>query len=112
MRASAISKMEVTPFAVSIPQAAQMIGRCPATVYELAGAKRIRAVKSDGRTLITVESLRAYIDSLPEAKIAPRPKRKPQHLRQAATLVPESAALPTVKAAKRKPSRQMETTTP
>jgi hypothetical protein len=67
---------------VSIPQTGQMIGRCNATVYELVGAGRLVAVKSDGRTLITMDSIKDYVDKLPKATIAPRPKRKPQHLRE------------------------------
>jgi hypothetical protein len=62
-----------------------MIGRCTATVYELIGAGRLVAVKSDGRTLITMDSIKNYVDKLPKAKIAARPGRKPQHLRQAET---------------------------
>ena len=50
---------------VSIPQTRQMIGRCTATVYELAGAKVLDAVKSDGRTLITMDSIKRYVASLP-----------------------------------------------
>ena len=82
MRASTVTKMEVEPFLVSIPQTSQMIGRCGATVYELIGSGRLDAVKSDGRTLVTMKSIKSYVDSLPKAKIAPRPKRKPQHLRE------------------------------
>jgi hypothetical protein len=77
--------MEVEPLLLSIPQTAQAIGRCNATVYELVGSGRLDAVKSDGRTLIKMDSIKRYVDSLPPAKIALRPKRKPQHLRQAET---------------------------
>jgi hypothetical protein len=42
-----------------------MIGRGVSTIYELIGSGKIRAVKSDGRTLIVVESLHKYADSLP-----------------------------------------------
>jgi hypothetical protein len=79
--------MEVEPLLVSIPQTSQLIGRCTATVYELAGSGRLVAVKSDGRTLITMVSIKEYVASLPRAQIAQRPKRKPQHLRKPATLV-------------------------
>jgi hypothetical protein len=82
MRALTVTKMEIEPLLVSIPQTGQMIGRCNATVYELIGADRLAAVKSDGRTLVTMESIKRYVGSLPAAKIAPRPKRKPQHLRE------------------------------
>jgi hypothetical protein len=87
MRASTVTKMEIEPFLVSIPQTCQLIGRCTATVYELVGAGRLIAVKSDGRTLITMDSIKDYVGKLPKAEIAPRPKRKPQHLRKAATLL-------------------------
>jgi len=85
MRASTVTRMEVEPILVSVPQAAQMIGRCVATIYGLIGSRSIRAVKSDGRTLVEVASLHEYAKSLPEAKVAPRPRRKPQHLRQSET---------------------------
>jgi len=83
MRASVISKWEVEPLLLSIPQTSQAVGRCVATVYELIGSGQLDAKKSDGRTLVTMESIRRYVANLPPAKIAPREKRKPQHLRQA-----------------------------
>jgi hypothetical protein len=81
MRASTVTKMEIEPFLLSIPQTGQAIGRCNATVYELLGSGQLTAVKSDGRTLVTMESIKSYVASLPRAIIAPRPKRKPQHMR-------------------------------
>jgi hypothetical protein len=78
-------RMEIEPLLVSINQTAQIIGRCNATVYDLLGAGDLEARKSDGRTLVTMESIKRYVDSLPKAEIAPRPKRKPQHLREAET---------------------------
>jgi hypothetical protein len=73
--------MEVEPLLVSVPQTAQTIGRCVATVYELIGGGGLDARKSDGRTLITMESIKAYVASLPKAEVKTRPRRKPQHLR-------------------------------
>jgi excisionase family DNA binding protein len=81
MHASTISRMEVTPILVSVPQASQMLGRGVSTIYDLIGGGHIRAVKSDGRTLVVVESLREYADKLPAAIVAPPRKRKPQHMR-------------------------------
>jgi hypothetical protein len=75
--------MEVEPLLLSIPQTSQTIGRCTATIYELIGAGVLDARKSDGRTLVTMESIKRYVAELPKAEVAPRPKRKPQHLRQA-----------------------------
>lgn len=69
--------MEVNPILVSVPQAAEMIGRGVSTVYELIGDGRVKAVKSDVRTLVVVASLYEYADSLPEAKVAPPRRRKP-----------------------------------
>jgi hypothetical protein len=85
MRESAVSRYEVAPILVSIPQASAMIGRGVTKIYELIGGGQIRAVKSDGRTLIVVQSLHEYVDSLEEAKVAPPRRRKPQHLRQIET---------------------------
>src|SRR4030095_10910556 len=71
-----------SPILVAIPQAAAMIGRGVSAIYDLMGCGKIRAVKSNGRTLIAVASLHAYVKDLPEAKIAFRPKRPPEHLRR------------------------------
>jgi hypothetical protein len=71
-----------SPILVAVPQASQMLGRGVAAIYQLMGAGKIRAVKSNGRTLIPVASLHEYVKSLPEAKIAPPRKRLPQHLRR------------------------------
>jgi len=75
---------ELSPILVSVPDAATLIGRGVSTVYELIGAKKIRAKKSDNRTLVVVASLYQYAESLPDAIVARRERRKPQHLREAA----------------------------
>jgi hypothetical protein len=85
MRASSLTMLQVEPLIVRIPQTSQYIGRCTATVYDLISQGRLRAVKSDARTLVTMDSIKEYVASLPAAEIKPRPKRKPQHLRLAAT---------------------------
>jgi hypothetical protein len=82
MRASTVTQMEIEPILVSIPQTSQLVGRCVATIYELLGSGQLRGVKSDARTLVTMESIKEYVASLPPAQVAPRPKRKPQHLRE------------------------------
>ena len=40
MHPSGVTKMEIEPLLVSIPQTSQLIGRCAATIYELVGAGR------------------------------------------------------------------------
>ena len=73
--------VEVMPILVPVKQACTMIGRGQSAIYELIGGGKIRAVKSDGRTLIVVDSLREYAKSLPPAKVAPPRKRSPQRMR-------------------------------
>jgi hypothetical protein len=63
------------PILVRIPDAARMIGRGISFVYEALGDGRLKGVKSDARTLVTMASLREYIASLPPAKITYAPKR-------------------------------------
>lgn len=76
------SKLEIEPLLVTISHTSQLIGRCNATVYALIGAEQLDAVKSDGRTLIKMSSIKRYVDGLPKATIAPRQKTKPQRLRR------------------------------
>jgi hypothetical protein len=85
MRASTVTKMEVEPLLLSIPQTGQVIGRSVATVYVLLGDGRLKGVKSDNRTLITMESVKEYVATLIRdhpAQIAPQERRKPQRLRE------------------------------
>jgi hypothetical protein len=65
---------------VTIPHAADMIGRGITFIYEAIADGKIRAVKSDKRTLVVVQSLHEYVSSLPAAKIKPymHPKRRRQ----------------------------------
>ena len=77
--------VEMSPLLVPVKQACTIIGRGQSALYELIGAGKIRAVKSDGRTLVVVESLHEYVavlEATKPAKVAPPRKRKPQHLRQ------------------------------
>jgi hypothetical protein len=71
----------LTPLLVPVKQACTMIGRCQSALYGLIGGGKIRAVKSDGRTLIVVESIREYVASLPPAKIRPPRNHRPLRLR-------------------------------
>jgi hypothetical protein len=73
----------IRPIAISIPQASMMISRCVATIYALIARGEIIAKKSDGRTLVLLSSLEAYIDRCPRAEIKVQ-QSKPKRLRQAA----------------------------
>jgi len=84
MHQSELSKMEVTPILVTVPHACAYIGRGVAALYELIGAGKVKAKKSDGRTLITYESLVEYAKTLPDANIAPPRRRKFQSVKKTA----------------------------
>jgi hypothetical protein len=81
MHEAAVNEISLSPILVSIPQACAMIGRGTQAIYDLIGAGKIQAVKSDGRTLVVVESLHKYAKQLPAAKIAPPRNRRPQRMR-------------------------------
>jgi hypothetical protein len=66
----------------TIPQGAAMICRGQTFMYDGIARGLFEAVKSDGRTLIIIESLHAYVAGLPPAKIKPAPKREPQRKRR------------------------------
>jgi hypothetical protein len=71
------------PILCSVKQASAALARGTQAIYDLMGAGKIKAVKSDGRTLIMVESLHEYARSLQSAKIAAPRKRAPPRMRQA-----------------------------
>jgi hypothetical protein len=79
----ATTKPELQPIAVSVPEASRLISRCVATIYALIARGEILAKKSDGRTLVLVNSLHAYIDRCPNAEIKVK-QSKPQRLRRVA----------------------------
>jgi hypothetical protein len=81
MHASTVGKMEVDPILCSVPQGCQMLGIGTQGMYDLIGAGLVQAVKRGTRTLLRVESLKAYADKLPAATVAPPRKRLPQRKR-------------------------------
>ena len=50
----------------------QILGISHATLYRLINAGRLDARKIDGKTVITVASLEAFIDALPAANLSPK----------------------------------------
>jgi hypothetical protein len=70
-------------FLLSVPQAAVMIDRGITFIYEAIADGRIQAVKSDKRTLVKVESLREFANSLPPAKIKLMSRKRRRQLTQA-----------------------------
>lgn len=61
--------METEPLAYRIDDAKRRIGVGTTLLYELIGAGHLDARKAGNRTLITAESLRQYVASLPKANI-------------------------------------------
>jgi hypothetical protein len=92
MHESTASKMELPAILCSIPQASAMIGRGTQAIYDLIGGGKIRAVKSDGRTLIVVQSLHEYAASLPPAKVSPPRTRRPLRMRRPSPVASATAA--------------------
>jgi hypothetical protein len=65
------------PLLCSIKAAEAIIGRSERFVIDAIARGQLKAVKSDRRTLLVVQSLRDYVAGLPPAKgtINPRPRR-------------------------------------
>jgi hypothetical protein len=69
------------PMLCSIQAAVTVLGRSERSIIDMIAQGKIRAVKSDRRTMIVVPSMREYVDSLPAAKGTPNNHTR----RQAAT---------------------------
>ena len=69
-----VATAQVQPILCTLSNGALMIGRSVSFLYEAIAAGKIRAVKSDKRTLVVVESLHEYVATLPAAKIKPSRK--------------------------------------
>jgi hypothetical protein len=76
-----VDALPIPPILCTIAEAAQIIARGQSFIYEAIASNKIRAVKSDKRTLVVIESLRQYAANLPPAEIKPpkRDRRKSSH---------------------------------
>jgi len=68
-----LEEQGIAPALLSLNAAAEYLGLCRDSIYRLAGLGKLKAVKAGGKTLVTTESLQAYVASLPPAKIKPKP---------------------------------------
>ena len=59
------------PLLCSVKAATKLIDRCERSVIDAIARGEIRAVKSDRRTLVVVQSLRDYIANLPAPVLKP-----------------------------------------
>lgn len=78
--------MSTEPLALSPNDAAEYVGLSKRTIYQLLADKTIIARKSEGRTMIDGDSLRAYYRALPAyvpgASIPNAPQRRKPARRQ------------------------------
>ena len=63
------SSQNCEPLAVSIREACRITGLSRSTIYKEIASGRIQAVKASKRTLIPLESLRAWLASLPKSHV-------------------------------------------
>src|SRR5262249_22226356 len=86
------------PLLCSVAAAVKLTGRSERWIYHAIATNQLEGVKSDNRTLLLVQSVKDYVAKLRQQSpakgcalprrqpdIAPRPKRKPQHLRKTET---------------------------
>ena len=66
----------------TIPQAAAMVGRGQTWVYNAIATGQIDGVKSDGRTLVVINSVHRYAAELLPAKLKPHPAFNKARLRE------------------------------
>jgi excisionase family DNA binding protein len=59
----------LTPEMVPLPRAPAVFGLSRSHLYRLAAEGRIRLLKAGARTLVDAASVRAFLASLPEAKV-------------------------------------------
>ncbi len=62
---------EIQPITATVLEACRISGLSRPTIYRILGTGKIRAVKCGGRTLIWLDSLHEYLDSLPPAAFRP-----------------------------------------
>lgn len=60
----------IEPITVGIPDACRITGLARSSIYREIAAGRIKAVKAGKRTLLPMDSLRAWLASLPQSVTA------------------------------------------
>jgi excisionase family DNA binding protein len=59
------------PMLVSLDEVSELIGKSRRTVYELIATDKLKAVKAGRNTRVVYQSIKAYVDNLPAAKVKP-----------------------------------------
>jgi hypothetical protein len=70
------------PLLCSVQAGTAIIARSERAIIDLVAQGKVKAVKSDRRTLLVVQSLRDYAASLPAAKGTPLPRRRREPLQE------------------------------
>ena len=63
------------PLLCSIQAASKILGRSDRSIFDMIAQGEIRAVKSDRRTLVVVQSMKDYVAKMPAAKGTPHSYR-------------------------------------
>jgi hypothetical protein len=66
----------IEPLLCSIQAGTAIIGRSERFIIDAIARGKLKAVKSDRRTLLVVQSLKDYVASLPAAKGTKNPRRR------------------------------------
>jgi excisionase family DNA binding protein len=59
---------QTSPYSLAISEVSRRTGIGRTSIFEAIRQGRLRAIKAGSRTLIRMEDLRAFLDSLPEAR--------------------------------------------
>jgi hypothetical protein len=65
-----MNRTNPAPEMVPLPKAPALFGISRSGFYRLAGEGKVRLLKAGGRTLVCCASVRAYLATLPEAKLS------------------------------------------
>jgi len=80
MKMRTVEKADVSPLEpllCSIQAAVKVLGRSERSIKDMIARGQLRAVNSDRRTLIIVQSMRDYVAGMPAAKGTPNQYRRP-----------------------------------
>jgi hypothetical protein len=92
---AAVSTVHPLAISVSIADTGKILNRSRASVYVMLGDGKLTAVKDGSRTMVLIDSIKAYQASLPVASFTPtkprseNPAKLPRRRRRKSKAVPE-----------------------
>jgi excisionase family DNA binding protein len=66
MRKASTDRLQISPMAVDVPQAAEMIGTSTSFMWKMIKAGKIKTVKLGARRLVPVASIAGLLEGRPE----------------------------------------------